>query len=209
MTKKTIRNLLLILILFFFSDAVAQNTHEVNIIIKDTLIKGRDYPYATKVNIEINVINFQNTVFLYYFHNPVSSLGGYGLSYILEDKNHNRIQIRPDFYSILYKDPTSEPKCMSTGFYVNSKQKIIRKNVPGRKSNDYDLAKYEVISSKQNDAVYLMLSWYHKDLPKGEYYLYLTYSFNPKPQYQLKYIVNDSRTFKGNIVSNKVKLIVE
>ncbi|MCL2291135.1 MAG: hypothetical protein FWC34_10640 [Bacteroidetes bacterium] len=134
---------------------------------------------------------------------------GLGLFYVLEDENHQIVVWYPDWYSLLYKDPKNEPKCMSTGFFVNSKQKIIRRRVPDRKSNDYDLAKYEISKQIQKDAVYLMLGIYHKDLPKGEYYLYLYYSFEPSKRYALKDIVNDSRTFKGYFVSNKVKLIIE
>lgn len=209
MYRKATVSLFLFFLLIFPTHLFAQNTHEVNLRISDTSIVGKNYPYATKVNLEINITDFQRPIFLYYFHNPVFSNMKIGLSYILEDENHKIVAWHSDWFSLLYNKPENKPKCMSTGFFINSKNKIIKKNVHGRKSNDYELAKFEINNPKQNVELYLMLGIFHKDLPKGEYYLYLVYSFNPTSMYMLKDIVSDTRNFKGNAISNKVKLIIE
>jgi len=133
-----------------------------------------------------------------------------GIAYIVEDKNHEIIKCQSDAFSILYPYPSPEDKRnQSIGIFVNSKQKIISKKLSPKQKKEYNLAKLEVNSPQQEIALYLLLSAYHSDLPKGDYYLYLTYSFKPGWQYVYKEIVNDMRTFKGSIVSNKVKLIVE
>ena len=55
------------ILLFLFIPVIiyCQNTHEINFRITDTVIIKKNYPYATKVNVEINVRNFQDTFFLY------------------------------------------------------------------------------------------------------------------------------------------------
>ena len=74
----------------------------------------------------------------------------------------------------------------------------------------YDLAQYEIANKKQRVTIYPLLGSFHHYLPKGEYYLYFVYAFNPKPRFILKDIpIIDHRIFKGNFISNKVKLIVE
>ena len=76
-------------------------------------------------------------------------------------------------------------------------------------------------NEKQSIVLYPLLGNHHYNLPKGEYYLYFVYAFVP-PNTELRHgpvtsppipqffrdIANDSRTFKGYFVSNKVKLVV-
>ena len=203
------------------------------------MIVKRDYPYATKINLEITTLDFQNTIFLYLFPNCIGSTDrlGYndlsddkkekyaplidkgmitldffepiGFQYVLEDKNHQIVKIYSGFFNLLYPYSPEDKRNKDIGTFVDSKQKIIRKKLKPKKRLEYNFAKYEVNNSRQNISIYLLLSIYHKDLPKGEYWLYLTYSYNPAPNCYYQEIANDSRTFKGKIVSNKVKLIVK
>jgi len=208
MHKKNISSLFLIFLFFVATTAIAQNTHEINFRIVDSVIIKKNYPYATKVNLEISVQDFQNKIFLYQFDKCVSSCGR--LTYFVKDEDQQEVAMYQDWYSLLYKDPKNEPKCQSTGFFVNSRQKIIRKQIPHRKQNNYDFAKYEINAKQQKITLYLLLSIFHKDLPKGKYYLYLVYySDGPGSASVFQDINNDNRTFKGSVVSNKVKLIVE
>ncbi|MDR2972275.1 MAG: hypothetical protein LBU83_10155 [Bacteroidales bacterium] len=200
------------LFLFLLVPAIiyCQNTHEIHFKITDSVVVKKEYPYATKINLEINVPNFQDTFFLYYFYKHISSfICSYqtDIAYIIENKNSEIIK-RQNNVS-LYPYSGEDKRNARIGIFINSKQQIIRKKLSWKKKKEYNFAKYEINSSKQSVVLYLLLSVFHRDLPKGEYYLYLYYSFQPEPQYIYKEIVNDSRTFKGSIVSNKIKLIVE
>ena len=205
-----------------------QNTHDIIFRITDSVVIKKSYPYATKINLEISVSDWQDMFFLYYFHKCVASyewsvqskevfisqvvttIVPQFLQYIIVDDNHQIVDIYPGFFDLLYiKRSKGHRKCYGIGTFVNSKQKIIRRKLKPKERLEYDFAKFEVNSSKQNVSRYLLLSIFHYDLPKGEYWLYLTYSFNPGWQYFYQEIANDSRTFKGSVVSNKVKLIVE
>jgi len=218
-----------------------QNTHEISFRITDSVIVKKDYPYATKINLEISVPDFQNTFYLYSFPNYIDATDrlGYdnlsedikelyapmlekgmislnffesmGSNYVLEGENGKIIKIYFDFFNLLCREMPKGRRipCDGIGTFINSKQKIIRKKINPKERLEYNFAKYEVNNSRQNISIYLLLSIYHKDLPKGVYWLYLTYSYNPAPNCYYQDIVNDSRTFKGKIVSNKVKLIVE
>ena len=208
MKKATILLFLLIPVIIF-----CQNTHNINFKIIDSVVVKKRYPYATKVNLEVSVSDFQNVVFLYHFYNPVNSFRSktaqLSLEYIIEDKNHEIIKPKSDTFSILYPYSVEDKRNALIGIFVNSKQKILSKKLNPQQKDEYNLAKQEINNPQQEVALYLLLSVYHSDLSKGEYYLYLTYSFNPGWQYVLKDITNDPRTFKGSVISNKVKLIVE
>ena len=239
--KKT---LLLIIALFFSIYGFAQNSllffvkdkpHEIKLTIIDTVIVKRDYPFATKINAQINVPDLHDTMFMYNFYRCVGSSDFFyynkdyyeklyldeessgmsispghsvGLKYVLEDENHEIMNTYSDYFSLLYKYPDDDARNDITGIFVNSRQKIIRKKLNWKKEDDYVLAKYEINCQSQIVTLNLLLSVYHNNLPQGEYYLYLFYSFNPGPKYYRKDLEND-RTFNGTIVSNKIKLIVK
>jgi hypothetical protein len=213
--------------LFLFLPAInyGQNTYTIIFKITDSVVLKKNYPYATKVNLEINVPGFQETLFLYRFNKCV---GSYALSqhtletvtpysfspyfdylslqYVVENENYEIIESDSVLINIINKKTPTFRVREHIGTFVNSKQQIIRKELKNyKKRKEYNLAKYEISSTKQNVALYLLLSVYHKDLPKGDYYLYLTYFLSPS--WQFVYDINDST--KGRTVSNRVKLIVE
>ena len=224
--------LIIIVLLFIPIIIFGQNSHEVYLTITDTVIIKNNYPYATKVNLEINAPDLQDTYILYSFRKCVGSMDFYerndnmkafmrnmgisipstiifpGLTYIVEDEKQQKINTYP-YFSLLYKYPITDPRNENIGIFVNSNQKIIRKKLNDKKINDYNLARYKITRQNTSTTLYLLLSVYHNDLPKGEYYLYLGYSFNPSPQYVLQGVANDNKTFRGTVVSNKVKLIVK
>ena len=213
--KKMIISLLLLPVILY-----CQNAYDLNLIITDSVIVKKNYPYATKVNVEINTPNFQEPFCLYYFNKLVGSFAYYNdylkenvippmiLQYIIENENHEIIKYQGTLY-LTYKNLEIFYRYKRVVIIVNSKQKIVSKKISYKKKEIANLAKYEVHSSKQKTILNLLLSVYHQDLPKGEYYLYLTYAFNPVLQNEIKDISNYSSTFRGSIVSNKVKLIVE
>jgi len=219
MKKTTLLLFLLVPIIIY-----CQNTHEINFKITDSVVIKKDYPYATKINLEINIPDFQEAFFLYYFDKCVRS---YALSeqyilsnplvvlfdpemlqYVITDKNHEIIEQQSGSRNFSSYSSVNR-KRNRIGTFVNSKQKVIIKELNYKQRLKYNLAKYKINKPKQNVALYLLLSEYHPDLPKGEYYLYLTYFLNPYSVYISKEVATDNRIFKGYIVSNKVKLIVE
>ena len=224
MHKKNISNLFLILSFFFTTTVIAQNTHEINLSITDSVIirkqVKKNYKYAIKVNAEINVKNLQDSIFLYSFNKYVSSTyvindlhpdrykkHSTGLLYVIEDKNNNIIA--PPMPTLPDTEAKNIIKRMHECIFVTPKLKIKRRLLSTEELRDYVLKKYVINSSNQSLELYPLLGEYHYDLPKGEYYLYLAYSFQPSWQHVYKEIVNDPRTFKGWVVSNKVKLIVK
>jgi len=220
-----------IFIIFFCVPLIifCQNPYIIDLKITDTLVIKKKYPYATKVNIEINFTDFQDTMFLYLFNKCVSTFafwsdstinfysrydtnyddfGNYvGLVYQLIDEN-NQI-ISGDFSLFRIRNIS---KYNSTRIFINSSQKFVKKRIKDDNIHNYFLAKYEINSQNQKVSLYPVFNEYHKDLPKGVYYLYFVYSFNPTKPPNGSWpdkILKDSRAFKGRIVSNKVKLIVE
>jgi len=225
MILKKLHNLFLFFFFIFTTIAVSsQNTHEINFIITDTLVIGKNYPYATKVNVEINVRNFRDTLFLYNFNKYVSpsiflnnlnsdryKKNSMELTFVIEDKN-NRI-ISPGYELVSYEKDKDITRISNSRIFVSSKQKIKYRKLNDEEQRNYDREKYKISSTKQNLELYLIFYYisgtsiaYHI-LPKGEYYLYLAYSnyYAPPSNEQ----IDVSKIFKGSVVSNKVKLIVE
>jgi len=219
-----------ILLIFFCVPFVifCQSPFEIDFKITDTLLIKKNYPYATKINVEIIFPGFQDTVFFYLFNNCVSTtpwwndsivnyyssrdenfinLNDYvGLAYLLMDENNEIIS--GDFP---YPSMRNIAKQNSTFTFVNSRLKFVRKRIKEEDIHEHFLAKYEINSSCQKIALYPLFDEHYKKLSKGVYYLHFVYSFNPKAQKGAWFdeISKDSRTFKGRIFSNKVKLIVE
>ena len=230
MHRKNISTLFCVVWFFFTITLVAQNTCEVNLSITDTVIIVKKikkwHQYAIKVNTEITVQNLQDTLFLYNFNKYVSpsiflnnlnsdryKKKSMGLTFVIEDKNNRIMGTEHDLVS--YEKDKDITRILNSRVFVTSKQKIKYRQLDAEEQRNYDLAKYEINSEKQNLELFLLFNHsfgtsntYH-NLPKGEYYLYLVYSFNPKPQFTSKEITDDPKIFKGSIVSNKVKLIVE
>ena len=216
----------ILLCLFLPAIIYCQNTHEINFRITDTVIIKKNYPYATKVNLEVSVPDFQEPFSLYYFYKCVRSNAlskqtilsnplelfyeSEMLQYVIEDKNQEIIEQQSGIPSRnLYSHTFGGYIRIRIGTFVNSKNIIIKKKLKPKQQLEYGLAKYEIKKTIQNVALYLLLSEYHSDLPKGEYYLYLTYYLTPYSAYIPKEIATNNKIFKGYIVSNKVKLIVE
>ena len=207
---------IILLLLFMSITILGQNTFDINLKITDTIIVKKKYPYATKINVEIDISDFKDTLFLYHFNKYVSPAffisdlkpldTNYikGLIYIVEDINNHIIE--PEVFLVSYKYPEEEIRSLNKRIFVSSKQKIENRLLNEQEQHDYDKSEYVIISNKQKLVLYPLL--HHNNLPKGEYYLYLVYSFNPN-MYLQKHIVNDSKTFKGRFVSNKVRLIVK
>ena len=206
----------------------SQSKSEIIFRITDSVVVKKSYPYATKINLEISVSDFQDTIFLYRFFKCIGSyalsahtqeiLNSYGtypnfgfdymtLEYVIENENYEVIESDSVFFNILNKKTHTFRTRESIGTFVNSKQQIIRKKLNYKQRLKYNLAEYKIDKPKQNVAIYLLLCEYHKDLPKGEYYLYLTYYLSPSWHFILN--IDDFKAFKGKVVSNKVKLIVE
>jgi hypothetical protein len=218
-----------IFIILFCVPAIifCQNSFNIDLKITDTLIIKKQHPYATKINLDISISNFQDTIFLYLFSKCVSTFvfwsdsiinfysrndvdfddfrNHVGLVYQLVDENNEVIS--GDFIFII-RNPS---KYNSTGTFVNSKQKYVKKRIKDENIHEHFLARYEINSPNQKVFLYPIFDEHHKELPKGVYYLYFVYSFNPKPQQGTWFeeIIKDDRTFKGSVVSNKVKLIVK
>jgi hypothetical protein len=226
MIKKTFQNLFIFFLLICATTAVAQNTHEINIAITDTVIIRKkikkSYKYAIKVNAEITIPNLQDSLILYSFNKYVASpilisqfiSARYkettmGLTYIIEDKNDQIIVAHTDFVS--YVNPKIEFKQLFGRLYVTPKLKIKRRLLSIQEEREYALAKYVINKESHNLALYPLLGEYHWDLPKGEYYLYFVYSYNKIPPSSTieSNKLCDSKIFRGWIISNKVKLLVE
>ena len=214
------------LILFFTATVLGQDTFEVSLSITDSVIvvkeNTRKNLYAAKVNVEINVPNLLDSLFLYYFNKyvPAGLFSGevpfdeffkstyIGLNYIVEDKNQNIMKngmIHGSF--VRRKD---EIRSLYGRDFVTLKMQIEKRLLNHLEQRDYDLAKYEIKNKKQDLIIYPLIGR-HRSLHKGEYYLYFVYVYNPVFPYigLSESIANDSRTFRGSFVSNKVKLIVE
>jgi len=229
MHRKTVQILIVIFFLFFSINLIAQDVIEINLSITDTMIARKkvkkNYKYAVKVNAEINVPNFQDSVIFYTFNKYVPSntfvcefspetykTRSLGLLYVIEDKNSNIIAPPlpplPDSYGKKIFNRMNER------FFVSSKLKIERKLLNEKELRDYDLAKYVISNENQKLVLYPLLGechWY--GLTKGEYYLYFVYSnYNlqvPHPEMRVKGILDEGNIFRGYFVSNKVKLIVK
>jgi len=208
------------LLIFLLLPAIiySQNSYEFFFRITDSVIVKKDYPYATKINLEISVPDFQYAFFIYDFpkcvashewsaqrkeffdSQGVNSIAPRILQYVIIDENNEIIEYSSDYFSLLCKYLPIDTRFERMSTFVNSKQKILRKKLKLKKRFENNLAKYEINNQKQNVTLYLLLSVYHHDLPKGEYWLYLTYRSG-----QSFY----STSVQNNVVSNKVKLIVE
>jgi len=220
----------IILLILILTPAIIYSQSKSEIIFKiiDSVIVKKNCPYATKINLEISVPDFQDTIFLYRFFKCIGSyalsahaqevLNSYGaypnfgfdymtMEYVIENEDYEVIDSDSVFFNILNKKIRTFRTRESIGTFVNSKQQIIRKKLNDRQRIKYNLAKYKISKPKQNVALYLLLCEYHPNLPKGEYYLYITYYFSPSWQSILN--VNDTKIFKHKVVSNRVKLIVE
>jgi len=201
---------------------------EVNLLITDTVIvvkkstnKNR---YAAKVNVEFNISDMQDTIFLYLFNQYVPTKWfefdsdpfntfkySIGLNYIVEDTDNN---IMPTPF--ILSDSKVEIIGREKRNFVTSRQKIKFKELNKEKQRIYDLAKYEIVNETQNLVLYPLVGIHHFYLPKGEYYLYFIfyilyfiYSLTTSDRNMTNAESTDSRTFKGNFISNKVKLIVK
>jgi len=215
--KIIMRKTILLIFLLHFTILYCQNTQDIFFKITDSVIKKRDYPYATKINLEISVPDFQYSFFLYNFPKSVASYewsvqrkknlvyqgvasNESRMQYIIEDENHEIIEYTSDYFTLLCKYLPIDARFERMGTFVSSKHKIIRKKLKLKERLEYKFAKFEINSSKQNVPLFLLLSIYHHDLPKGEYWIYLSYS----PTQSFYSTSNPER-----IISNKVKLIVE
>lgn len=219
------------LLIVFWLPAIifSQNSCEVSFIITDTVlvqkkVKNRD-EYAIKVNVELYAPHLQDPLFLYCFNKYVPAhlftvnMNSFempkeksiGLIYVIEDTNHRIISPMNSILGgnriILDKRP-----------FVSSKQKIFYKRLDEKEEWEYDLAKYRISNVKQRLELFPLLGKYHPyKLPKGEYYLFLVYSYYGATVYfrQLSSgaLNNDkldaSKIFRGCFISNKVKLVVE
>ena len=212
-----------IILLFLFIPVIifGQNTHEINLTITDTIIfvkkSTKRNRYAAKVNVEINVPNLHDTLFLDNFKKYVSA-GFYsdiepfnsvdysveGLNYIVENKYHSIIPVPFTLGGDITKIRGREKR-----IFVTSSLKIKFRPLNKEEPRNYDRAKYEITEEKQCLILYPLLSIHtYSRLSKGEYYLYFVYVFVPNPVF-LGRVANDSSVFKGSFVSNKIKLIVE
>jgi len=220
-----------IFLIFFCAPIIifCQNPFMFDFKITDSVIIKKKHPYATKVNIEIDFIDFQDTMFLYLFNNCVRTIPWWNdsiVNYYSKDENfinpndyvglvyqlmNENNQVISGNFPYVFLSPRKEEKENSIGIFINSKQKFVKKRIKDENIHDYFLSKFEINNQKQKITLYPLLDEYHKNLPKGVYYLFFIYSFNPKPfeGAWFEEMRKDSRTFKGNIVSNKVKLIVE
>jgi len=218
-----------IISLFLFIPVIifGQNTHEINLTITDTVITVKEGTrrnrYAAKVNVEINVPNLHDTLFLYNFNKYVSAAFFHneepfdeyykdpyffrGLYFFLEDKNQNTL--RNEMILISFARRKDERKSLNSRNFVTSKMQIKKKVLNYFEQRDYDLAKYEITNEKQSLILYPLLGR-HPRLSQCEY-LYFVYVFEPVFPYigLPANIANDSHTFKGYFVSNKIKLIVK
>ena len=229
MTKKTIRNLLLIILFLFSTNVLAQEVFNINLSITDTLIirkkVKKSYKYAIKINAELNIPKLQDSVVLYSFNKYVSSnffdvnnfrpdkykYFSTRLSYVIEDTN-NQIIDAPHYF-VSYVKSKVETRIRNERMFVSPKLKIERKLLTIQEQRDYDLAKYVIYSEKHSLVLYPLLGEYHSSLPKGEYYLYFVYSYYnlrvPPPEMIVEGKLDEGNVFRGYFVSNKVKLIVE
>jgi len=220
------KQIIILLILFLPFNILGQNVVSVNMSITDPVIvvkksKNRNQ-YAAKVNVQINVTDLTDTIFLYSFNKYVTTNeffcdmslfdahreSSIGLQYIVEDKNDHIMESKFIRF-VSYKYLEDEIRSLNTRMFVSSKLKIENRLLNGIEQKDYDRAKYEINNEKQRLMLYPLLGKFHYYLPKGEYYLYFVYSFNPNLRYVQKDITNDRRIFNGSFVSNKVKLIVK
>ena len=217
------RAIIISLLLFIPVTVWGQNAFEVSLSITDSVIYVKEgiknNSYSVKVDVEINVSNLHDTLFLYRFYKYVSA--GFfndeepfddfykntyptiGLNYILENKYHHIIERK--FILTSYASRKAEKRAMRTRAFVTSNLKIKRRVLNDIELSDYDFAKYEITNEKQISVLYPLFG----RLRKGEYYLYFVYVFVPNPHPLFYQNINDSRTFKGTFVSNKVKLIVK
>ena len=210
---------------FYPTFSFEKNTYEINLTITDTVIivkkntnKNR---YAAKVNVEVNIPDLQDTLLLYLFNQYVPTkwfesdtdplntyLYSIGLNFIVENTSNNIIQAQVQIIHGSYVRKNAETRIDNSRHFVTSKQIIKFKRLNKEEQRNYDLAKYEITNETQSLVLHPLIGSFHY-LPEGEYYLYFVYSFtwNDRNMTQDEYA--DSRTFKGNFVSNKVKLIVE
>ena len=220
MYNMKIKYCFLSLSLFLILNINAQHNLEVNLNITDTVIvvknSAKKHNYAAKVNMEINIPKFQDTVFLFFFNkyvrtNPffgdIADFEHYrnyshGLQYIIEDKNQHIMESNEIIF-VSYKNPEDEIKNSDSRYFVNSKLQIEQKLLNDIEQRDYDLAVYEVNKDKQEFVLYPLIGNSHFYLPKGEYFIYFVYSYNKGIKY------NRKKVFNGSIISNKVKLIVK
>ena len=213
------KRLILLLFLFIHIFIYGQNSHEVYLTITDTVVtlkenintKRNRISYAAKVNIEINVPDLQehDTIFLSRFNNYVSTVpffGGenpfdsykeysIGLNYILEDINNNTLQSQAPIFERSLNNFVSSDLIIEHN-YLNASEKV-----------DYHSKIYEINNKSQSLELFPLIGDYHY-LHKGEYYLYFVYAYNGlliwgRPD------EHDSKEFRGYIISNKIKLIVE
>lgn len=229
MYMKVTKKMLFIFLLFSYIQIVAQNLHEVNLSITDTVIvikkDKKSFRCPIKVHAEINAPNLQDTLFLYLFNKSVPPLpffsdlssdryktNSIGLAFVVESTDNHIIT--PEFEFVSYAKEKDDIKNTNSRVFVSSKQKIEYRQLDEKEKHNYDMAKYEISSEKQNLELYLIFHYTlgtsntYYNLPKGEYYLYLLYSYNSDLLLNNS-ITNDLRIFKGYFFSNKVKLIVK
>ena len=223
---QNLKRILFFIFLFFFSiNIIAQEVFEINLSITDTVIirkkVKKNYKYAIKVAVEINVQNVQDSLFLYSFRKYVTSLYfindfspdtyknySTGLLYVIEDENNHIIP--PPFPShssgITLKHLK---KRMNERRFVTSKLKIKHKLLNEQEKQDYDFPKYVITNENQSLELFPLFGEYHYDLPKGDYFFYFVYSWLPPTNAWDNTLPIDDRAFRGYFVSNRVKLIVE
>jgi hypothetical protein len=208
------------ILLFSCINVISQNTHEIKLLITDSVVirkkVKKSYKHAIKVNAEISVNGLQDSVVLYFFNKYDSSdfFGPSdfkrfttGLLYIIENINGNIMSA--NFQFISYKNSKIEEKILNSRILVSSKLRIKGKLLDEKEQLDYDMAKNVIYNKKQRLELFPVLGKYHSyNLPKGEYYIYFVYSCYPD-RLQSYGLPNDESTFIGYFVSNKVKLIIE
>ena len=147
------KKIIVFLLLFVPTVICGQDTFEINLSITDTVIVAkkdrRGFRYAAKVNVEINVPNLQNTIFLYRFNNYVPTSGFFsdmnpfenyknsaiGLHFIIEDK---------DQYMIIAESMSLPPPSRTP--FVNSRQRIKWRVLNDIESRNYSISKYEIVN---------------------------------------------------------------
>ena len=234
MTKKTIQNLLLIILFLVSTNVLAQEVFNINLSITDTAIMvkkirvkkiKRSTLFAIKINAELNVPMLKDSVIFHSFNKYVPShffavsdlkpdsykYFSIPFMYVIEDKEG---KIIPAYFALVsYAKSEVETRIRNERMFVSPKLEIERKLLTEQEQRDYDLAKYVVYNKKHSMVLYPLLGEYHFNLSKGEYYLYFIYSdYNPRvppPEMMVEGKLDDGNVFRGYFVSNKVKLIVE
>ncbi len=219
-----------IFFVFLFNSLYSQNYSAGNIEIKDSVVIKKKKQDVIRLNIKISCVDCKShKCYFYNFHKMVPSIpfvnssellnkyrdSSVGLNYIIEDYKGNIVLAKENLYPsyVDFKDEITST--LKNPLIDTNKLKLVHRIKNANVARNSILSKLILDREEKSLIVYPLLKIYH-DLSRGEYFLYLFYSFNSAvemspPTFGI-WDANkpcDKNIFRGTISSNKIKLIVE